>query len=506
MNDQDHIDFDQRLAAFGYRADSYRAFPRIRRLIARHAPAALVELYRFISQTPQIRDLFASPARMDHARDKQLAHWSRLFQGPLDRGYADSAINIGNIHARIGLAPTWYISGYARMLEHVLPKVVAPRVALPFTGGRRARAGAALVKASLFDMDIALSAYFEAEQAGRRAVLDRCGAVFNRMAEGDLTASLEGLPREYQALADSFEAMRQRMCATLNEVTRSGHQINSGSQDIRQASDDLSMRTEQQAASLEETAAAMDEITATVRSTADGAARANRIVSETRGEAEQSGDVVRRAVVAMDQIERSSAEISEIITVIDGISFQTNLLALNAGVEAARAGDAGRGFAVVASEVRALAQRAADAARDVKTRITASSTQVQAGVTLVNETGHALQRIIERIVEINGLVSQIAASAEQQASGLQQVNTAVSEMDSVTQQNAAMVEQATAAARSLSSEAATLAREVARFKLGGTMANQGAPTRNTLHRLPDGANDDPALGSSRVVRLARQAT
>jgi methyl-accepting chemotaxis protein len=131
---------------------------------------------------------------------------------------------------------------------------------------------------------------------------------------------------------------------------------------------------------------------------------------------------------------------------------------------------------------------------------------VQAGVTLVNETGHALQRIIERIVEINGLVSQIAASAEQQASGLQQVNTAVSEMDSVTQQNAAMVEQATAAARSLSSEAATLAREVARFKLEGTMAEQGAPTRNTLHRLPDGANDDPALGTSRVVRLARQAT
>jgi len=496
MSDQNHIDFDQRLAAFGYHADSYRAFPRIRRLIARHAPAALVELYRFIGRTPQIRDLFTSPARMDHARDKQLAHWSRLFGGALDRGYADSAINIGNIHARIGLAPTWYISGYARMLEHVLPKVVAPRIAMPFTGARNARAGAALVKASLFDMDIALSAYFEAEQAGRRAVLERCGAVFNQMAEGDLTATLEGLPPEYQALADSFETMRQRLCTTLNEVTRSGHEINSGSHDIRQASDDLSMRTEQQAASLEETAAAMDEITATVRSTAEGAARAHRIVSETRNEAEQSGEVVRRAVTAMDNIERSSGEISEIISVIDGISFQTNLLALNAGVEAARAGDAGRGFAVVASEVRALAQRAADAARDVKTRITASSTQVQAGVTLVNETGNALQRIIDRIVEINDLVSQIAASAEQQASGLQQVNTAVSEMDGVTQQNAAMVEQATAAARSLSTEAATLAREVARFRLDAAPAE---PTRNTLHRLTDG-DDAP------MVRLARAAS
>ena len=501
MSDQNHIDFDQRLAAFGYRPDSYRTFPRIRRLIARHAPAALVQLYRFIGETTQIRTMFASPARMDHARAKQLDHWSRLFSGPLDRGYAESATNIGNIHARIGLAPTWYISGYARMLEHVLPKVVAPRIALPFSSARNARAGAVLVKASLFDMDIALSAYFEAEQAGRRAVLDRCGAVFNQMAEGDLTASLEGLPPEYQALADSFEAMRLRMCATLAEVTRSGHQIHSGAQDIREASDDLSMRTEQQAASLEETAAAMDEITATVRSTAEGAARAHRIVSETRDEAAQSGDVVRRAVVAMDHIERSSGEISEIITVIDGISFQTNLLALNAGVEAARAGDAGRGFAVVASEVRALAQRAADAARDVKARITASSTQVQAGVTLVNETGQALQRIIDRIVEINGLVSQIAASAEQQASGLQQVNTAVSEMDSVTQQNAAMVEQATAAARSLSDEAATLAREVARFKLDAASAD----ARLSAHmppRLPDAG----AGYGDRVVRLTRAAS
>ena len=479
MSGSEQIDFEQRLAAFDYSAQSYVTFPMVKRAIERHAPAALTALYRHIAGTSQIRGLFASQARMDHARDKQMEHWRKLFSRPLDRDYAAASTHIGQIHAKIGLAPTWYISGYARMLEYVLPKLILGRLLWPFGGRRRARAATALVKASLIDMDIALAAYFEAEQAGRRAVIQRCEAVFDRMAQGDLTASLDGLPAEYQALADSFEAMRTQMCATLGVVTHSGEQIRVGSGDIRQASDDLSDRTKQQAASLEETAAAMQQITTTVRQTADGASQANRIVGEARNEAEESGEIVRRAVEAMSGIERASTEISEIISVIDGISFQTNLLALNAGVEAARAGEAGKGFAVVASEVRALAQRSAEAAKDVKTRIMASSDQVAAGVELVNETGEALQRIIGRIGEISDLVSRIAASAGQQSIGLQQVNTAMSEMDSVTQRNAAMVEQATAAARSLAQEAEVLAREVARFQL----AHRGGDPGNPVHRL-----------------------
>jgi methyl-accepting chemotaxis protein len=184
----------------------------------------------------------------------------------------------------------------------------------------------------------------------------------------------------------------------------------------------------------------------------------------------------------MDGIERTSLEISDIISVIDGIAFQTNLLALNAGVEAARAGDAGKGFAVVAQEVRALAQRSADAAKDVKTRIAASAVQVEAGVELVSATGSALRAIIERVEQINAIVSTIAASAKQQAVGLQQVNTAISEMDGVTQQNAAMVEQATAATRSLASEAQNLAEEVARFTLAEQSAGQPARQRHTAGR------------------------
>ena len=302
------------------------------------------------------------------------------------------------------------------------------------------------------------------------------------LAKGDLTHRIEiTFPAEYELLRRDFNKAMEELSVALSAVAQASGGVHTGASEISQASNDLSRRTEQQAASLEETAAAMDEITTTVREAAQSAARANKVVVQARQEAEHSGEVVGRAIEAMSGIERTSAEISEIISVIDGIAFQTNLLALNAGVEAARAGDAGKGFAVVASEVRALAQRSADSAKDVKARITASSEQVDAGVALVSETGAALARIIASIGEVDGLVAEIATSAEQQASGLQQVNTAVAEMDGVTQQNAAMVEEATAASRSLAAEADTLAREIGRFQLGDTQST--APSANTVHQL-----------------------
>ena len=204
--------------------------------------------------------------------------------------------------------------------------------------------------------------------------------------------------------------------------------------------------------------------------TADGARQASGVAHSARDDAEGSGQVVRDAVEAMSRIEASSNQIGDIIGVIDEIAFQTNLLALNAGVEAARAGDAGRGFAVVASEVRALAQRSAEAAKEIKALISASSQQVGAGVALVGQTGEALKRIVGRVAEIDGLVAEISASAQEQATGLQQVNTAVNQMDQVTQQNAAMVEESTAASHSLAQEADVLAASVARFRIGGAVA------------------------------------
>ncbi len=369
---------------------------------------------------------------------------------------------------------------------------------------RRDEVGQLAESIMAFRDQLAAAEAAKAEQT--RLIVDSVGSGLDALAQGDLTARIDAeLTGPFAKLKDDFNHAMEAVSTTLTAVNTSAQGISNGAADIRQASDDLSHRTEQQAASLEETAAAMHEITETVRETAENAKRANQAVTETRTDADQSSDVVRRAVEAMHGIERSSSEISEIIAVIDGIAFQTNLLALNAGVEAARAGDAGKGFAVVASEVRALAQRSADAAKDVKERITASTQQVDAGVQLVAQAGSALTRITGRIGEINALVSDIASAAAQQATGLQQVNTAVAEMDGVTQQNAAMVEQATAAARSLSDETSNMTREVNRFRLAdrAVPAYAASPVHQLQARV---AQAGPRIAAApRVARASNAA-
>ena len=316
----------------------------------------------------------------------------------------------------------------------------------------------------------------EAAAEEQAAVVTALAEGLEKLSAGDLTYRLtQTFPADYVKLQSDFNAAMAQLKDAMSVVVSNVSAIRSGSGEISHAADDLSRRTEQQAASLEETAAALDEITATVNKTASGARQASSVVQGARGDAETSGIVVRDAVEAMSAIERSAQQISQIIGVIDEIAFQTNLLALNAGVEAARAGDAGRGFAVVASEVRALAQRSADAAKEIKTLISASTNQVASGVQLVGQTGEALQRIVGRVAEIDSLVSEIAASAQEQATGLQQVNTAVNQMDQVTQQNAAMVEQSTAASHSLSQEAESLASSVSRFRIGDGSVQTRAP-------------------------------
>jgi methyl-accepting chemotaxis protein len=305
-------------------------------------------------------------------------------------------------------------------------------------------------------------------------IISALGDGLKNLSEGNLTYRLKAaFPSEMQQLKEDFNSAAISLQDTITSVKNGTDGIKTGTEEIAQASDDLSRRTENQAANLEETAAAVAEITGAVKKTATGAIHARGVVTAAKNEADKGGEVVRRAVEAMQGIEKSSQKINQIIGVIDEIAFQTNLLALNAGVEAARAGDAGRGFAVVASEVRALAQRSADAAKEIKGLLSTSRGQVEDGVHLVAETGASLKQIIERVTEINNVVAEIAASAEQQASGLQEVNTAVDQMDQVTQQNAAMVEQATAATRTLTQQSGDLARVVARF----TTAAVGAATR-----------------------------
>nr|WP_244437689.1 methyl-accepting chemotaxis protein [Hyphomicrobium denitrificans] len=309
-------------------------------------------------------------------------------------------------------------------------------------------------------------------------VVESLGAALSELAEGDLETGLYiDVAPQFAKLKADFNSAASTLKSTISLVKKGAGSIKLGTNEISQASDDLSRRTENQAASLEETAAAVKEITDTVNKTARGATHARETVSIAKADAEKSGEVVRRAIEAMTGIESSSKQISQIIGVIDEIAFQTNLLALNAGVEAARAGDAGRGFAVVASEVRALAQRSAEAAKEIKGLISASTGQVAQGVQLVGETGHALTRIVTQVAEINSIVTEIAASANEQAHGLEQVNTAVNEMDQVTQQNAAMVEEATAATQTLAQQTEELANLVSRFKTGDDTVVEIAPRR-----------------------------
>jgi methyl-accepting chemotaxis protein len=268
----------------------------------------------------------------------------------------------------------------------------------------------------------------------------------------------------------------------MQAVGENAEAISAGSKQISSAAGDLSKRTEQQAASIEETAAALEEITTTVADSSRRADHAGKLVADTRGNAEQSGEIVRKAIAAMGQIEGSSKEISNIIGVIDDIAFQTNLLALNAGVEAARAGEAGKGFAVVAQEVRELAQRSAKAAKEIKALINTSGEQVKTGVQLVGQTGQALEQIVRQVHEIDINVSAIVEAAKEQATGLKEINTAVNVMDQGTQQNAAMVEESTAASHNLAREAAALFSLIGQFQVGTATAQSLPAVVHARHR------------------------
>ena len=306
----------------------------------------------------------------------------------------------------------------------------------------------------------------------------------NRMADGDLTVAVSAQGTdEIGQLLKALEDMRQRLANVVGEVRSNAEGVATASAQIAQGNDDLSGRTEQQAAALEETAASMEELNSTVRQNADNAQQASQLASGTSTLAQQGGDVVGQVVQTMKGINESSQRISDIISVIDSIAFQTNIPALNAAVEAARAGEQGRGFAVVASEVRSLAQRSADAAKQIKTLISSSVERVGQGTELVDKAGVTIQNVVQSIRQVNDLVAEISAASREQSAGVQQVGEAVTNMDQATQQNAALVEEAAAAAGSLRIQAEQLVRAVAYFRIAehsGHALHAAAPIQASM--------------------------
>jgi len=322
--------------------------------------------------------------------------------------------------------------------------------------------------------------------------------VASTVAEGDLTARIDVRGKDETAqLLQALKHMNDGLVAVVSKVRQSSDSIATGSTQIAAGTVDLSQRTEEQASNLEETAASMEELTSTVRTNAETAHQASELADSAAKAAANGGAVVQQVIETMDGISQSSKKIADIIGVIDGIAFQTNILALNAAVEAARAGEQGRGFAVVASEVRALAQRSAGAAKEIKLLISDSVEKVDAGSRQVNDAGKSMEEIVNQVQRVNRLIGEISSATGEQSSGINQVGDAVTQLDQVTQQNAALVEESAAAADSLKHQAGELLQAVSVFKLAA-----GGPSLAIARVEPSTASVPKNQVSTSIHKLA----
>ncbi|MCX5617272.1 globin-coupled sensor protein [Bombella sp. TMW 2.2543] len=462
---------------------------RIEQYVNKALPKALDAFYDTVRNEPNTRSFFASEAHIQKAKQAQLGYWKSISAANFGLQYANTVRRIGRTHAKIGLEPRWYISGYALLLASIINDVtnqLAPPMPLmppkmPFS--KITDSLASLCKAVFLDMDLTISIYIdeakklnkeemnkldEAIEQERKFVTERFGRIIDALANKNLSHTVEGeFPTTYIPMRNNLNHAISSLCQTLNAISEATESIDNTADEINSAAQDLAQRTEKQAASVEKTAAAVEQITATVSSTESRVGEATQFVEECQTITERFGTMIRRASKAMEEIERSAEAVNKITNVISNIATQTNLLALNTGVEAAHAGEAGSGFRVLAQEIRKLANQVGDASEEVKDLITTSQTHVNSGSAIMKDASGAIDTIISSVANIGTHLKAISKATSEQASALRDVNGAVVTIDQGTRENAAMVEETSAATSNMAQRTRQLKQLLGEFTLRG---------------------------------------
>jgi methyl-accepting chemotaxis protein len=470
---------------------------------------ALESFYAAVRSTPELKHFFRDDAHMDRAKTAQARHWGRIAEAQFDDGLYASVRAIGSVHARIGLEPRWYIGAYALVLDNMFREIAKEhgwwaRARTGFRKPRTVDAIAALLKAALLDMELSTSIWYEECQVSREQATEALAVTLGKLAAGDLTATLSGLPPSFAIIEKHYNDAVCQLRDLITSVVTSAEQLRTGSIEIAQASEDLARRTESNAASLEQTAAGVGQMDGRLKATASAARDTVARADQTKVTVASGRSVADEAVQAMGRVSDSAKGIDSVIEGLDKIAFQTRVLAMNAAVEAGRAGEAGRGFAVVADLVSALAMRAEEEAKRARDQLSVTQADVATAVEAVERVDGALENISGDVEQVHSLLATIATDNQAQAGAITEINAAVASMDQATQQNAAMVEQTSAAARNLLSEVNALSEQAGRFTTGAEEAVRSA-------RLPrsgkEGAYRSPvrALPAEAVAALTAPA-